>query len=151
MSVAESIEAGVLKPGSIYARFAELTPFESPLEEQQAQWKVRGACLLPPLPLLAPLAAGAGAAGIVPLSNRLHTLWASGHPISSCLACTPWTYLQHCGYTQAAALKAQEAYPPRPAITGTVLAQQPQATAAAAAAAATAAAAAAGPLGTVSM
>ena len=46
MSVAESIEAGVLKPGSIYARFAELTPFKSPLEEQQAQWKVGGACLL---------------------------------------------------------------------------------------------------------
>ena len=40
MSVSERIKKGLIKPGSIYARFAELTPFESPLAEQRAQWKV---------------------------------------------------------------------------------------------------------------
>ena len=42
MSVSERIKKGLIKPGSIYARFAELTPFESPLAEQRAQWKVGG-------------------------------------------------------------------------------------------------------------
>ena len=40
MSVSKRIQLGLIKPGSIYARFRELTPFANPLEEQHAQWKV---------------------------------------------------------------------------------------------------------------
>lgn len=40
MTVSERIRKGLIKPGSIYARFGELTPFDSPLEEQRALWKV---------------------------------------------------------------------------------------------------------------
>lgn len=38
--VSERIRRGLVKPGSIYARFAELTPFASPKAEQDAVWKV---------------------------------------------------------------------------------------------------------------
>ncbi len=42
--MSERIRRGLVKPGSIYARFAELTPFASPKEEQIAVWKVRVEC-----------------------------------------------------------------------------------------------------------
>lgn len=42
MSVSTRIRRGYIKPGSIYARFGELTPFETPREEQQALWKQCG-------------------------------------------------------------------------------------------------------------
>ncbi|KAL4422145.1 hypothetical protein ABPG77_006834 [Micractinium sp. CCAP 211/92] len=40
--VSERIRRGLVKPGSIYARFTELTPFASPKEEQIAVWKACG-------------------------------------------------------------------------------------------------------------
>jgi hypothetical protein len=40
MSVSLRIRRGLYKPDSIYARFAELTPFEHPRQEQTTQWKV---------------------------------------------------------------------------------------------------------------
>ena len=36
------IRLGLIKPGSIYARFGELTPFKAPRDEQQALWKQCG-------------------------------------------------------------------------------------------------------------
>ena len=42
MGVSGRIRKGLFKPGSIYARFAELTPFAHPRQEQVTQWKVGG-------------------------------------------------------------------------------------------------------------
>lgn len=50
MSVSARIRDGLIKPGSIYARFAELTPFETPIQEQRAVWLVRGILLWGALP-----------------------------------------------------------------------------------------------------
>ena len=42
MIVSERIRRGLVKPGSIYARFGELTPFKTPKAEQLSVWAVRG-------------------------------------------------------------------------------------------------------------
>lgn len=42
MSVSERIQKGLVKPGSIYARFGEITPFKTPRDEQVAVWQVSG-------------------------------------------------------------------------------------------------------------
>jgi hypothetical protein len=47
MTVSERIRKGLVKPGSIYARFQELTPYKEPIEEQRAVWQV-GARPSPP-------------------------------------------------------------------------------------------------------
>lgn len=48
MLVSERIRLGLVKPGSIYARFAELTPYAMPVDEQRAVWQVRRGRLQPP-------------------------------------------------------------------------------------------------------
>lgn len=42
INVSTRIRLGLIKPGSIYARFGELTPFKAPRDEQQALWKQCG-------------------------------------------------------------------------------------------------------------
>lgn len=42
LSVSDRIRQGLLKEGSIYARFKELTPFDSPITEQHTVWKECG-------------------------------------------------------------------------------------------------------------
>lgn len=42
ISVSERIRLGLVKPGSIYSRFSQLTPFESPNAEQLAVWEECG-------------------------------------------------------------------------------------------------------------
>lgn len=124
MTVSERIRRGLIKPGSIYARFGELTPFQSPIDEQRSQWQARagragrggagrGSGALPLLLLLPPACAAERLRRWPPAGRR-----SPGRRRPGALDSTA---SQDCGMTEAAAHKARQAWPPYQAIHGTVL------------------------------
>ena len=117
MSVSQRIRQGLIKPGSIYARFAELTPFQTPLEEQRTVWKARGAA--GGWSRVAGAAGGCGEFGGSCPGSWLRPL------TSLAPARRPARPAQECGLVEEATKRVRQPWPPSQMVHGTVLAQEP--------------------------